>query len=270
MAAPRLSSRALGPGGGCFRARLPTINFMASTSTPRPIARVAVAAQGAAPLRGKPVASGLWVASAPTAPPPRRPRRSRRAGLGWDDIVLTGGRAHAAREMSPRSGTAPLSTRTGISRAGCRASRHHRAFRGPSGTGKTMAAEVLAGDGVRPLPHRPRRPRRQVHRRDREEPSADLPAAEESGAILFFDEADALFGKRTEVRDSHDRYANIEVNYLLQRMEEYTGLAILATDRRSVLDRAFLRRLRFLVDFPLPAADSRLRIWQKVLPRPRR
>jgi SpoVK/Ycf46/Vps4 family AAA+-type ATPase len=91
-------------------------------------------------------------------------------------------------------------------------------------------------------------------------------AAEQSGAILFFDEADALFGKRTEVKDSHDRYANIEVNYLLQRMEDYCGLAILATNRKSALDRAFLRRLRFLVDFPFPDAASRRRIWDKVFP----
>jgi len=92
-------------------------------------------------------------------------------------------------------------------------------------------------------------------------------AAEQSGAILFFDEADALFGKRTEVKDSHDRYANIEVNYLLQRMEDYRGLAILATNRKSSLDRAFMRRLRFLVDFPFPDAENRRDIWRKVFPR---
>jgi SpoVK/Ycf46/Vps4 family AAA+-type ATPase len=91
-------------------------------------------------------------------------------------------------------------------------------------------------------------------------------AAEESGAILFFDEADALFGKRSEVKDSHDRYANIEVNYLLQRMEDYRGLAILATNRKSALDRAFMRRLRFLLEFPFPDADNRQRIWEKTFP----
>jgi SpoVK/Ycf46/Vps4 family AAA+-type ATPase len=91
-------------------------------------------------------------------------------------------------------------------------------------------------------------------------------AAERSGAILFFDEADALFGTRTEVRDSHDRYANLEINYLLQRMEDYSGLAILATNRRSALDTAFLRRLRFVIDFPFPAADDRRRIWERVFP----
>ena len=91
--------------------------------------------------------------------------------------------------------------------------------------------------------------------------------AEASNAILFFDEADALFGKRTEVKDSHDRYANIEVNYLLQRMEEYRGLAILATNRKSSLDRAFLRRLRFLVDFPFPDAAERKQIWMRSFPK---
>jgi SpoVK/Ycf46/Vps4 family AAA+-type ATPase len=91
-------------------------------------------------------------------------------------------------------------------------------------------------------------------------------AAEESGAILFFDEADALFGKRSEVHDSHDRFANIEINYLLQRMEDYRGLAILATNMKSQLDQAFLRRLRFLVDFPFPSVAERKRIWQGVFP----
>ena len=91
-------------------------------------------------------------------------------------------------------------------------------------------------------------------------------AKRRSGSILFFDEADALFGRRTEVKDSHDRFANIEVNYLLQRMEDYRGLSILATNRKTEVDRAFLRRLRFLVDFPFPDASQRLLIWHKVFP----
>jgi DNA polymerase III delta prime subunit len=140
-------------------------------------------------------------------------------------------------------------------------------FSGPSGTGKTMAAEVLANHLKLDL-----------YRIDLSgvvskyigETEKNLrkvfDAAEQSGAILFFDEADALFGKRSEVKDSHDRYANIEVNYLLQRMEDYRGLAILATNMKSLLDQAFLRRLRFLVDFPFPDASQRLRIWQKVFP----
>ena len=140
-------------------------------------------------------------------------------------------------------------------------------FAGVSGTGKTMAAEILAhhlsldlyridlaGIVSKYIGETEKNLRRVFD------------AAERTGAILFFDEADALFGTRTEVRDSHDRYANIEVNYLLQRMEEYAGLAILATNRKAALDSAFLRRLRFLIDFPFPSRDDRRRIWQLVFP----
>src|SRR4029077_2109583 len=90
--------------------------------------------------------------------------------------------------------------------------------------------------------------------------------AEEGGAVLLFDEADALFGKRSEVKDSHDRYANIEVSYLLQRMESYRGLAILTTNMKQALDPAFLRRLRFVVQFPFPDTAERARIWERVFP----
>jgi SpoVK/Ycf46/Vps4 family AAA+-type ATPase len=90
--------------------------------------------------------------------------------------------------------------------------------------------------------------------------------AERSNAILFFNEADALFGKRSEVRDSHDRYANIESSYLLQRMEAYDGVTILATNLRTNLDEAFTRRLQFAVDFPFPEEQDRLRIWQTLFP----
>ena len=90
--------------------------------------------------------------------------------------------------------------------------------------------------------------------------------AEEGGVLLLFDEADALFGKRSEVRDSHDRYANIEIGYLLQRMEAYQGLAILTTNLKSSLDTAFQRRLRFTVNFPFPDAVQREAIWRKVFP----
>jgi len=91
-------------------------------------------------------------------------------------------------------------------------------------------------------------------------------AAEDSGVVLFFDEADALFGKRSEVKDSHDRYANIEVSYLLQRMEAYRGLAILTTNLKTALDTAFLRRLRFIVQFPFPDAMQRAEIWRRIFP----
>ena len=91
-------------------------------------------------------------------------------------------------------------------------------------------------------------------------------AAEEAAAILLFDEADAIFGKRSEVKDSHDRYANIEVSYLLQRMEAYRGLAILTTNMKNALDTAFLRRIRFVVQFPYPEAAQRAEIWRRVFP----
>jgi ATPase family associated with various cellular activities (AAA)/Winged helix domain, variant len=138
---------------------------------------------------------------------------------------------------------------------------------GASGTGKTMAAEVLANEL-----------RLDLFRIDLSavvskyigETEANLrrlfDAAEEGGAILFFDEADALFGKRTEVKDSHDRYANIEVNYLLQRMESYSGLAILATNMKGALDQAFLRRLRMVVDLPYPSSVERRAMWTKAFP----
>ena len=140
-------------------------------------------------------------------------------------------------------------------------------FAGESGTGKTMAAEVIANDL-----------RLNLYRIDLSavvskyigETEKNLrrlfDAAEDGGAILFFDEADALFGKRSEVKDSHDRYANIETNYLLQRMESYRGLAILATNMKSALDPAFLRRLRFVVNFPFPGVAERQAIWRRAFP----
>lgn len=140
-------------------------------------------------------------------------------------------------------------------------------FAGPSGTGKTLAAAILASSLDQAL-----------YRIDLSgvvskyigETEKNLERifsqAESSNAILFFDEADALFGKRTEVKDAHDRYANIEVSYLLQRMEDYEGLVIMASNFRRNMDEAFVRRIRFTVDFPLPGAPERLRIWRRIWP----
>lgn len=140
-------------------------------------------------------------------------------------------------------------------------------FAGESGTGKTMAAEVIANDFQLDLFRIDLSAVVNKYIGQTEKNLRKLfDAAEESGAILFFDEADALFGKRSEVKDSHDRYANIEINYLLQRMEAYRGLAILATNMRSALDKAFVRRLRFIVDFPFPGVAARNEIWRKVFP----
>jgi vesicle-fusing ATPase len=140
-------------------------------------------------------------------------------------------------------------------------------FAGPSGTGKTMAAEGIAHKLALPLY---RIDLSQVVNKYIGETEKNLSrlfdAADAADIILFFDEADALFGKRTEVKDAHDRYANLEVSYLLERMERFKGLAILATNRRKDLDEAFLRRLRFVLEFPLPAVAERLRIWRSVVP----
>jgi len=140
-------------------------------------------------------------------------------------------------------------------------------FAGESGTGKTMAAEVIANDLCLNLYRIDLSAVVSKYIGETEKNLRRLfDAAEDGGAILFFDEADALFGKRSEVKDSHDRYANIEINYLLQRMEAYRGLAILATNMRSALDTAFTRRLRFIVSFPFPSAADRKRMWQKAFP----
>jgi hypothetical protein len=137
-------------------------------------------------------------------------------------------------------------------------------FAGDSGTGKTMAAEVIANELRLPLYRIDLSVVVSKYIGETEKNLRRLfDAADSGGFILFFDEADALFGKRSEVRDSHDRYANIEVNYLLQRIEAYRGLAILATNAKSALDSAFVRRLRFIIDFSHPTVADRRRIWER-------
>ena len=140
-------------------------------------------------------------------------------------------------------------------------------FAGESGTGKTLAAEVLAHTLQLDLY---RIDLSAVVSKYIGETEKNLrkvfDAAEDCGAILLFDEADALFGKRTEVKDSHDRHANIEVSYLLQRMEAYRGLAVLTTNLKASLDSAFMRRLRFVVQFPFPDQPQRRALWQRVFP----
>jgi len=140
-------------------------------------------------------------------------------------------------------------------------------FAGPPGTGKTMGAEILAIKLDLPMY---RIDLSQVVNKYIGETEKNLKrvfdVADVSDMILFFDEADSLFGRRTEVSDAHDRYANLEISYLLERMERFKGLAILATNRKKDLDEAFLRRLRYIVDFPLPDADERKKIWRQVVP----
>lgn len=190
------------------------------------------------------------------------------SAAGWEDLVLPESQRQLLREIV---GQVRQRSRVyeawGFSCPGARGLGITALFAGPSGTGKTMAAEVLA-----------RELRLDLYRIDLSQVVSKyigeteknlrrvFDAAEGGGAILLFDEADALFGKRSEVKDSHDRYANIEVSYLLQRMETYRGLAILTTNMKSALDPAFLRRLRFVVSFPFPDAAQREEIWSRIFP----
>ncbi|MGK4004460.1 ATP-binding protein [Sorangium sp. So ce1036] len=186
----------------------------------------------------------------------------------WDRLILPPEEIRTLRAIEAQvRHRARVFHQWGFSRQGERGSGTAAIFSGPSGTGKTMAAEVLAGALELDLY---RIDLSSVVSKYIGETEKNLrrvfDAAEEGGAILLFDEADALFGKRTEVKDSHDRHANIEVSYLLQRMESYQGLAILTTNLRKNIDDAFLRRIQFVVEFPFPDATQRERIWRAVFP----
>jgi SpoVK/Ycf46/Vps4 family AAA+-type ATPase len=188
--------------------------------------------------------------------------------MTWEDLVLPEQQCRTLREI-----VAHVRQRTRVYEQWGFAAKSRRGlgisalFAGASGTGKTLAAEVIANELRLDLY---RIDLSQVVSKYIGETEKNLrrifDAAETGGAVLLFDEADALFGKRSEVKDSHDRYANIEVSYLLQRMEEYRGLAILTTNLRNALDSAFLRRIRFVVQFPFPNAEQRKAIWQQVFP----
>jgi hypothetical protein len=185
---------------------------------------------------------------------------------GWQDLVLPADRIAQLQEMCDQLAYRPVVMEQWGYGRGSAAPGLSALFAGPSGTGKTMAAEVIAGElGL------------DLYRIDLSgvvskyigETEKNLERiftlARDANAILLFDEADALFGKRSETRDAHDRYANIEVSYLLQKIEEYDGLVILTSNLRQNLDEAFMRRLQLSVDFPFPDEQARLRIWQKLI-----
>lgn len=186
----------------------------------------------------------------------------------WDDLVLPQAQLQTLQEISVHVRQRLTVYETwGFAAHSARGLGISALFSGVSGTGKTMAAEVLAKDLKLELY---RIDLSQVISKYIGETEKNLKkvfdAAEVGGSILLFDEADALFGKRSEVRDSHDRYANVEVSYLLQRMEAYQGLAILTTNLKENLDQAFMRRIRFVVHFPFPDAEQRAEIWQRIFP----
>ncbi|HEX3717781.1 MAG TPA: ATP-binding protein [Verrucomicrobiae bacterium] len=186
----------------------------------------------------------------------------------WDDLILPDQQKEMLRQLAAQVRHRLRVYETwGFATKGSRGLGVSALFTGESGAGKTMAAEVLA-----------RQLKLDLYRIDLAavvskyigETEKNLKrvfdAAEEGGALLLFDEADALFGKRGEINDSRDRYANIEVGYLLQRIEAYQGLAILTTNLKACLDRAFHRRLRFTVNFPFPDAAQRELIWNRIFP----
>ena len=187
---------------------------------------------------------------------------------GWEDLVLLPSTMELLRAIAAQ---VPQRVRVyedwGLSRGG-RGLGITALFAGPSGTGKTLAAEVIAKHlGVELYRIDLSRVVNKYIGETEKNLRRVFDAAEAGAAVLLFDEADALFGKRSEVKDSHDRYANIEVSYLLQRMESYRGLAILTTNARDALDQAFLRRLRFVVEFKFPDITERLELWRHVFPR---
>jgi hypothetical protein len=229
----------------------------------------AAGAEAAAAAPDTDLAGRLWDACRRRARP-RLDDLARRIEpvAGWDDLVLPGEQLATLREIAAQvRGRARVYDDWGFAARGPRGLGVSALFTGPSGTGKTMAAEVLA-----------RELRLDLYQIDLSavvskyigETEKNLrrvfDAAEAGAAILLFDEADALFGKRSEVKDSHDRYANIEVGYLLQRMEGYRGLAVLTTNHRAALDPSFLRRIRFVVHFPFPDAGQRQEIWRRIFP----
>ncbi|HVC33401.1 MAG TPA: ATP-binding protein [Chloroflexota bacterium] len=188
---------------------------------------------------------------------------------GWDDIVLPADGMAQLREICSRARyQITVLERWGFGRKHARRAGLTALFAGQPGTGKTMAAEIVAGAlGL------------ELYRIDLAavvskyigETEKNLEtifrAADQGDAVLLFDEAEALFGKRSEVRDAHDRYANVEVAYLLQRLETYDGPAILTTNLRGSMDEAFVRRLDFVLEFPMPEEAERVAIWHLALPR---
>ena len=239
--------------------------FNLSTAAIRSSAQEALASG----VSGEALARELWDASRAQS----RPRLNDLAQCieplaMWDDLVLPEGERQLLQEIAAHvAHRATVYEAWGFGAVSNRGLGISALFAGASGTGKTMAAEVLANTL-----------RLDLYRIDLSsvvskyigETEKNLrrvfDAAEDGGGILFFDEADALFGKRSEINNSHDRYANIEINYLLQRMELYRGLAVLATNMKGLLDPAFLRRIRFVINFPFPDAKQRAEIWQRIFP----
>jgi len=252
------------PGNGVLDSLVAQFNLSQTM-----IAAIATTALAQAGDDGSTLPGRLWQASRLQARPRLDDMAQRIDPVAtWDDLILPAEQKTVLREMTINVRQRARVYKTwDFESKGKRGLGISALFAGPSGTGKTMAAEVLAIELQLDLY---RIDLSAVVSKYIGETEKNLrrvfDAAEAGGAILLFDEADALFGKRSDVKDSHDRHANIEVSYLLQRMEAYRGLAILTTNLKEALDVAFLRRLRFVVDFPFPTATERAAIWQRIFP----
>jgi SpoVK/Ycf46/Vps4 family AAA+-type ATPase len=188
---------------------------------------------------------------------------------GWEDLVLPEDSREQLEEICAGArGRRRVHEEWGFGRKLPLRSGLNVLFAGPSGVGKTMSAEILAGELGLDLFAVDLACVVSKYIGETEKNLAMVfDEAEATNCVLFFDECDALFGKRTEIKDAHDRYANIEVSYLLQRIDQFEGIVILATNLRSNLDAAFTRRIRYAVEFPFPEAQHREQIWRKVFPK---
>lgn len=258
---------ALGPAGEQLNGQLGEITAQYDLPT---------AAIEAASLRGLALADGGVPLPDALRTACRSQARQRTDGLAhriepaatWDDLVLPEPQQQLLRDLAMHARQRVRVHETwGFAARSSRGLGITALFAGPSGTGKTLAAEVVAHTlGLDLLHVDLSRVVSKYIGETEKNLGRVFDAAEAGGVVLLFDEADALFGKRSEVKDSHDRYANLEVSYLLQRMEAYRGLAILTTNLKKSLDDAFQRRLRFVVPFPLPDAAHRAAIWQRAFP----
>ncbi len=264
----QLWAKALGPASASLNGHLDDIaeQFRLSAET---IASVGALAGGTTDDSGKVDPDKLWSTCRSLSRPRLEDLAQRILPVAaWDDLILPETQRQTLRQLAAQARyRMTVYESWGFAGKGRRGLGISALFAGASGTGKTLAAEVLAKEL-----------RLDLYRIDLSavvskyigESEKNLKqvfdAAEEGGVLLLFDECDALFGKRSEAKDSHDRYANIEVSYLLQRMESFQGLAVLTTNFKSAMDKAFQRRLRFTVDFPFPGVSEREAIWQRAFP----
>jgi hypothetical protein len=263
----------------CWRAALRELGLAVSAGAVRGVAArfrlppsaIARAARRAAMMPDAlPLAARLFEgARAEAAVDPGALARRIPPSCGWEDLVLPDGALRQLRDFAgaidrrvkvfEEWGFGAVGRATGCGLAAL--------FSGGSGTGKTMSASVVAASAGLDLWKIDLSAMVSKYIGETEKNLERLFASAEAGdSILFFDEADAIFGKRSEVRDSHDRYSNIEIAYLLQRIEQFEGIVILATNVSRNLDAAFLRRIPFVIDFPLPGPAARARLWRKAIP----